>query len=66
MNSNDFVNWLKGYLDGINGVPNEDQLATIKSKLNSTYPYYYPYTITTGTNYGYASTAGATPLLNTY
>jgi hypothetical protein len=46
MNSYEFTNWLKGYLDGISGTPTAEQTEVIKAKLRTVYNGYhisYPY-----------------------
>jgi hypothetical protein len=37
MNSNEFVNWLKGFIDGCDSELNETQLSKIKDKLDQVY-----------------------------
>ena len=37
MNSNEFVNWLKGFIDGCESQLNETQLSKIKDKLDDVY-----------------------------
>ena len=37
MNSNEFVHWLKGFIDGCESQLNETQLSKIKDKLDDVY-----------------------------